>query len=128
MRADPPSEPGRRIERMGGVVRTRGDCSTILFSELADADVERAVAEQVAYFSERGEEVEWKLYSHDTPANLSSALAAAGFEPGEAETLMVLELTATVCEAERPNEIEIRPVTSPVDVVTYLDVTTAGIR
>ena len=125
MRARPPAEPGQSIERAGGVVRTRGRYNMICYSALRAADSDRAVAEQAAYFRERGEEVEWKLYSHDMPSDLGSVLAAHGFERGEAETLMVLPLTETL-EAVRDTGIEIRAAASSLEIAAYVDVMTAA--
>lgn len=125
MRADPPLEHGQSIERMGGVVRTRGRYNMICFWPFDAADAGRVVAEQAAYFHERGEEVEWKLYSHDAPSNLGCELAAHGFERGETETLMFLPLSATL-GPEEPADIEIRAVVSSNDVETYRDVSAAA--
>ncbi len=61
MRADPPFEPGQSVERIGGVVRTRGRYNMICYWAFDAAGADRVVAEQAAYFLELGEEVEWKL-------------------------------------------------------------------
>jgi len=124
MRVHPPIEFGQRIERVDGIVRTRGRYNMIVFSQLKATDVDRVVAEQVEFFTELGEDVEWKLYGHDSPPNLSASLAAHGFEPGELETLMVLELASDRIGAEVAPIVDVRTVSTPRDVVTYVDVTT----
>jgi GNAT superfamily N-acetyltransferase len=107
-------------------VRTCGSYNTIVYSSFDAAHAERVVAEQAAYFTQLGEDVEWKLYSHDTPANLSFVLASHGFERGEHETLMVLPLSAATTDAERPADVSIRAVASARDLTTYVDVATAA--
>jgi GNAT superfamily N-acetyltransferase len=126
MRVDPPPEPGQRIERAGGVVRTCGSYNTILYSWFDAAQAESVVAEQAAYFTQLREDVEWKVYSHDTPANLSSVLASHGFESGELETFMVLPLNAVGTDVETPTDVVIRAVASASDLTTYIDVATAA--
>ncbi len=92
MRADPPPETGVQYERVGGVLRATGIQNWIAFAELAAADVDAVIAEQAAYFRSIGAEVEWKVYGHDRPPDLGQRLRAAGFEPEEAETLMIYDL------------------------------------
>ncbi len=124
MRVRPPIEFGQRIERIDGIVRTRGRYNMIVFSQLNVTDVDRVVAKQVEFFTGLGEDVEWKLYAHDLPPNLSASLAAHGFEPGDVETLMVLNLASNQIRAEVAPVVDVRTVSTPRDVATYVDVTT----
>lgn len=115
MRIDPPPRPGVQYERVGNVVRGFGTWHAVVFARLTSANADAAIAEQVAFFhaiantvGSRGAEpaaaanaggpgaraIEWKVYGHDTPADLGSRLSAVGFEPDEPETLMVLDLAA----------------------------------
>ena len=91
MRRDAPADPGCRIERTGQVVRQTADGSgwtAVIWSQLDEAGADAAIAQQVAHFRADRREFEWKLYSHDRPADLGARLAAAGFTAGPAETLM----------------------------------------
>ncbi len=67
LRSDPPPEAGTRFEAMGGVVRAVGYYAWIIYSKLSEASADRAIVEQVAYFTSLGQEVEWKVYGHDRP-------------------------------------------------------------
>jgi len=96
----------------------------IVFSQLKASDVDRVVAKQVAYFSEVAEDVEWKLYAHDTPPNLSVSLASHGFEPADLETLMVLQLTPGQPGIEVAPGVDVHRVRSRDDLSAYLEVTT----
>ncbi|MGW2676247.1 GNAT family N-acetyltransferase [Streptomyces sp. NPDC001436] len=86
---------GPRVERVGRVVRQSGPdgWNGVLWSELDEETADAEIAAQVAHFGGRGQAggaaaFEWKLYSHDRPADLADRLAAAGFVPEPAETLL----------------------------------------
>lgn len=76
-------------------VAWQGENSFVLHSHLSELDeraIDRIIDEEIAYFTERGAAFEWKVYSHDTPANLVERLVAHGFEAGEEETLLIRAL------------------------------------
>jgi GNAT superfamily N-acetyltransferase len=86
---------GRRVERSPFLTRevgAPGRPSWIAWSDLADADADAVIAEEVAYWTALGQEVEWKVHAHDRPADLRERLLAAGFEPDDEEALMALDL------------------------------------
>ncbi|HKV70096.1 MAG TPA: GNAT family N-acetyltransferase [Gemmatimonadales bacterium] len=108
LRIDPVPEAGTRFEAIGGVVRATGKSAGIVYWELSEADADRTIEEQVAYFRSLGQEVEWKVYGHDRPRDLGARLAAHGFEPRAPETLMVCDLAGGVQSAPPNLDIEIR--------------------
>lgn len=86
--------PGVRKESRPHVIRyisDAGDQHFILYSRLGGADVDAVIVKEQAYFGPLGE-VEWKVYAHDWPADLRDRLADHGFEIGEPEAIMVLDL------------------------------------
>ncbi|WP_055590845.1 GNAT family N-acetyltransferase [Peterkaempfera griseoplana] len=109
-----PDDPAVRIERTGDVVRQVGasadDWNGVLWSGLDEATADAAIAAQVAHFTSLGREFEWKLYTHDLPADLSGRLLAAGFSTEPAETLMVAEIEAITADAELPDGVRLQPV------------------
>lgn len=108
-----PDGPDTRVERAGGVVRQVGspqDWNGVLWSDPAIADVDAAIAEQVAFFRELGHGFEWKLYGHDRPADLGRRLRAAGFTPEPEETLMIAEAADPGLDAEPPAGVRLREV------------------
>jgi hypothetical protein len=111
--------PTTRIERDDRIVRHVGsehDWNAVLWSAL-DADTADAViAEQVRYFGALGVAFEWKLYGHDSPADLGARLLAAGFRPDEQETLMVARIKDLRLDAEPPAGVELRPVINAAGV------------
>ncbi len=92
MRADPPAETGLITQWAGSVLRRIG-VRAFIEHWTFDADgADAAVAAEAAHFRRLGQPVEWRVFSHDGPANLGAALAAAGFAPEPAETFLVFDL------------------------------------
>jgi len=88
---------GMRREVVPGLVRQVdlvGTDSVVLYSKLADAELDYAIDEQVAYFAELGHDLEWKVYAHDTPSDLVERLLQHGFVADEREAIVVLDLRA----------------------------------
>ncbi|WP_030676579.1 GNAT family N-acetyltransferase [Streptomyces sp. NRRL B-1347] len=115
-----PDGPGVRVERADGVVRRVGsaahDWNGVLWSDLDQDTADAAIAAQVRLFGGLGREFEWKLYSHDLPADLPKRLLDAGFTAEPAETLMVTEVDALPLDAAVPEGIELVPVTDEAGV------------
>jgi GNAT superfamily N-acetyltransferase len=82
-------------ERVGPVVRWTAASgegwSGIAWSELDAGTADGVIADQVAFFRDRAERFEWKLYSYDQPSDLGERLLAAGFVREDAESLMVAD-------------------------------------
>ncbi|MER8033033.1 GNAT family N-acetyltransferase [Streptomyces bauhiniae] len=100
-----PDAPGARIERAGAVVRQVADergWNGVLWSGLDAAGADRAIGEQIAYFTGLGRDFEWKLYGHDGPEDLGERLTGAGFRAEEPETLMVGEIAELALEERLP--------------------------
>jgi GNAT superfamily N-acetyltransferase len=107
--------PGDVVERVGDVVRqvpvdADAGWTGVVWSGLDENGADAAIAEQVAYFRGLGRAFEWKLYSHDRPADLGERLAKAGLEPEETEALMVAEIDALPQEPVLPEGTRIEPV------------------
>ncbi|EGE40658.1 GNAT family N-acetyltransferase [Streptomyces griseus] len=119
-----PDGPGVRVERAGPVVRQVGgpdDWNGVLWSEpgLGAAGADAAITAQIAYWGGLGHaEFEWKLYSHDGPADLGERLRAGGFSAEPSETLLAapVEALTALPGAEPPEGVELRPVTDAAGV------------
>jgi GNAT superfamily N-acetyltransferase len=124
MRRDaPPDAPGTKVERFGGVVRQTGagvqGWTGVLWSDLDEESADEAITSQVRWLASpegKGREFEWKLYSHDRPANLGSRLKAAGFVPDPPETLLIAELAELATDAEPPEGVRLEHVTDATGV------------
>ncbi|WP_405586397.1 GNAT family N-acetyltransferase [Streptomyces sp. NBC_01190] len=118
-----PAEPGARVERLGRLVRQTGvaahDWTSVLWSDLDESNADEAIAGQKAWLAGpegAGREFEWKLYSHDHPADLGKRLLAAGFTPDPAETLMVAEIAALPSEVALPDGVRLERVTDAAGI------------
>jgi GNAT superfamily N-acetyltransferase len=93
LRRNPESGPGKSVaERAGQVVRVMSEdpngWAAVTWSALDEQSADAAIAAQIERFADRAE-WEWKLYEHDTPADLPERLLAAGFEREEEEAVLV---------------------------------------
>ncbi|HUA12775.1 MAG TPA: GNAT family N-acetyltransferase [Solirubrobacteraceae bacterium] len=101
-------EAGGRIERTDHVLREiHADWRGVTWSDLAGADVDTVIAEQIAAFAAVGGAWEWKLYSYDLPADLPHRLLAAGFRAEEEETVMVGDLERLPFRFDPPAGVEV---------------------
>jgi GNAT superfamily N-acetyltransferase len=106
--------PRARVERAGAVVRQVGaahDWNGVHWADIDAATADAVIAEQVRYYTSLGLEFEWKLYSHDHPADLADRLRTAGFVPEPPETVMVAEVADLPTEPELPEGVHLLPVT-----------------
>ena len=93
--------------------------STVVWSSLDASNADDVIAAQVQFFTSRGDELEWKLYSYDEPADLAARLIAAGFRPEEPESLMIAaieEITSALSAAELPPGVSLERATDEAGV------------
>ncbi len=119
VRAAPPAEAGLRHQWVDGVLRATGAYNHIGWWSLDDDQVEAAVQREADHFRALGQEVEWKVFSHDVPAILTTHLAAAGFVPDETETFLAFDLDDDGLEAETLPRIEVRRATDEAGLRDY---------
>jgi alkylated DNA nucleotide flippase Atl1/GNAT superfamily N-acetyltransferase len=81
-----------------------GTSGMVSYEDLGGHDLERLVAETLAFFGARPEitDLEWKTRGHDDLPGLHDVLVAAGFEPEELETVMVGEASALAVDVALP--------------------------
>ncbi|REK71849.1 GNAT family N-acetyltransferase [Paenibacillus paeoniae] len=87
--------PGNRREADEYIVRqiNSGDeDGYISYSNLTASHADAIIKRELDYFARLGQRFEWKLFDFDEPSDLKERLATHGFEIGDAEALMVLEL------------------------------------
>jgi len=105
--------PGMIRQEVNGVVRqfTPEDGPAFIeYSELTAATADKAIQQEIDFFSALGRSFEWKLYDCDPPADLKERLQAHGFIIEDPEALLVLQLTPDHPLLARPIPPEIRPV------------------
>jgi GNAT superfamily N-acetyltransferase len=122
MRRHPVAGPGVRVEAEERVTRTIGtdaSWSTVVWSGLTEADADEVIAAEVARSTGA---LEWKLYSHDRPADLPDRLKAAGLQPEPVETLMVAEIADLDLPVAEPAGVRLVGVDDPSGVESMLGV------
>lgn len=91
----------------------------LVYSSLGDGNADAAIDGELAYFRGLKRSFEWKLYSHDEPADLKARLAARGFSIGEDEAIMALELAELPPELAMANLVDARRVTDEEGLAAY---------
>lgn len=116
---------GVSVERDGPVLRFVGidDHGYVLYRDLGGlrgAALDALIERQRVFFAGRGEAFEWKYHDHDRPAELPWRLSAAGFVPGERETVLVGPAAGVARETGGtgvlPEGATLREVTERVDL------------
>jgi len=119
VRKKPISTPDLSIVDDNGVLRVEGFFNFVWSWDFPESETESVVTQQAEYFRQKGEELMWRVFEHDTPSNVEHHLKLQGFEPCPQSTLMVLPLnTATIKSAEH----EIKKVNSEEDLKAFLNV------
>lgn len=112
---------GVAVERDGPLLRFAGSKGGgfIDYRDLGGldgADLDELIARQVHVFAERGEEFEWKLHAHDLPTDLAQRLLAAGFVPGELETVVIAPVAGVAGDTQPPDGVTLREVVARADL------------
>jgi GNAT superfamily N-acetyltransferase len=122
MRRHPMGSPGVRVEvdeRVTRTVGTDGSWSAVVWSGLTEADADEVIVAEIARATGP---LEWKLYSHDRPADLPERLRAAGLTPEPVETLMVAEIADLDLPVTHPAGVRLSAVDDPNGVDAMLRV------
>jgi GNAT superfamily N-acetyltransferase len=121
-------EPGIHREVTPFTVRQineRTPQSFVLYSKLTPENANQVINDEIAYFESIGHSFEWKLYSHDTPPDLMERLRRRGFEIGDPETILVLDMRGLSGILTQPVTHDIRRITDPSLVRSLVDVQVA---
>jgi GNAT superfamily N-acetyltransferase len=116
-----------RLERTSSVVRaigTAGTWSGVVYSHFTAGETESLVQSEIEYFTRLDRSFEWKVYSHDEPANLLTQLRKYGLRIGEEESVMVCDLAdiSPLLTATPPTEVTVIPVRDEERIEDYLSV------
>ena len=118
-------EPGVRPEVTPFTVRQINENepdSFLLYSKLNAGNVDQIISDEIAYFEGIGHSFEWKVFSHDDPPDLVERLAARGFETGEQETILVLDMATLSGALTQAPAHDIRRVTTTAGIKPLLEV------
>jgi GNAT superfamily N-acetyltransferase len=123
MRRHPVESPGVRVEseeRVTRTVGTDGSWSSVVWSRLSEADADEVIAGEIARAA--GASFEWKLYSHDRPADLPERLRAAGLTPEPVEMVLVAAIADLDLPVPAPDGVRLATVDDDAGVETMLRV------
>jgi hypothetical protein len=81
-----------------------GDWHCIQYSALDEHNADAVIRSEVAHYRALGAEVEWTVYAHDQPADLRQRLLSHGFQVGQRENVVVLDLQAAPAWVRAPLE------------------------
>ncbi|MDX2139492.1 MAG: GNAT family N-acetyltransferase [Chloroflexota bacterium] len=116
-------QPQSRREASAEIVRyvnLHAPFSFILYSSLIAANADAIIEREIEYFNRIEHGFEWKTYSHDALPDLPERLAKHGFEVGEQEAVMVLDLAALPDALAAPVTHDVRPIINPDDIAPLL--------
>lgn len=117
--------PDTQREETAHVVRhlsQTGMQSFILHSTLTESNADEVIQNEIAYFEKLGHPVEWKVYDHDLPTDLKTRLMRFGFEVGEAEALMALDVENAPSFLLVPPKVDVQRITAPAQIEEILSV------
>ena len=118
--------PDIKREVEGSVIRhisLAGGDGFVIYSRLDEDSADAAISAQIARFQGIPQDFEWKAYDYDLPKDLIERLRRRGFEIGEPEALLVLDLTAGPEALDRPVPPWVVRITNPgeIDAVVALE-------
>jgi GNAT superfamily N-acetyltransferase len=117
----PSKQPeGVVVDRDGPLTRVSGGkhWGYVEYRDLAGLSgpaLDELIERTCAYFGGKRERFEWKTHSYDEPADLTSRLTAAGFVPGDVETVVIGLAEELTEEPELPAGVRVREVGEPAD-------------
>jgi GNAT superfamily N-acetyltransferase len=88
----------------------------VIYAHLTETTIDAAIREQIAFFTKVGQDFEWKVYQHDSPADLLARLTAFGFEIGNPEAILIMETEHAPAILRRPATHPIRRVTDVAEI------------
>jgi hypothetical protein len=84
-----------------------GSSHVIFWSALSADNADAVINSEIEHYRTLQAEVEWKVYAHDQPGDLRERLAARGFEIGQLETVLVLDLASNADWIDQPAPLPI---------------------
>jgi GNAT superfamily N-acetyltransferase len=106
-------------EEDGSVIRLisqSGDGGFVIYSRLDETNANLAITAQITRFEGIPQDFEWKYYDYDSPPDLLERLRRRGFEIGEPEALVALDLAALPPALSQPVPASVVRVTDPAGV------------
>jgi hypothetical protein len=121
--------PGERKETFPNLVRfvrPAPGMNYVLYSKLAESDMDAVIQEQIAYFSQMDQPFNWKIFDHDKASLLEERLVAHGYERrnDDQDAILVLDVNEVPDRLLAPVTKDVRQITKAEqigDVVKVLE-------
>jgi acetyltransferase (GNAT) family protein len=113
---------GETLERAEPVVRMwapDGSHHVIIWSDLSPQNANEIIAREIAHHEALRVSFEWKVYSHDLPADLKDRLAAFGFEVGPVENVLVMSVDELPAPEANRRDIRVDTVRTEEQVAVF---------
>lgn len=116
-----------RLEQADPVVRLVGATADagnncVLYSALDDTTAGAIIDREVSYFTALRHSFEWKYHDHDPPTALPQLLRERGFESGEPEQILAVELAGWTDTSTLPPEYRVQRLTEGESLKTIQQV------
>lgn len=89
-----PETRKERLPHLVRFVRQAPGMNFVSYSAIPEGALDREIQAQIDFFRQFDQPFSWSVLAHDRPAALTERLIAHGFEPGEADPLMVLDMAS----------------------------------
>ena len=98
------------LSRVVRFTRPAPGMSTVLYSDLNEANADAEIEEQIAFFTANQLPFSWKMYAYDSPPDLLSRLQAHDFTPDPPDALMALDLAEVPADLLKPAAVDVRQI------------------
>lgn len=115
--------PGYSKMNLGNVIRFVAQQewgSFVSYYQLRPDQLDKAIEKEIEFFKSCGKNFEWKVYDTDKPKEIKQYLIQHGFEEGEAESFMLMDLSEI--EDYLPESNACVEVTDPAGIRDYISV------
>src|SRR5664279_989104 len=101
-----------RTVRVIDKINERG---TVIYSQLDEANADETIRAEIAYFKKLqiADDLEWKLFDYDQPADLKERLIAHGFVVQDPDAVLILDLQAIPPALLAPITHDIQRISDP---------------
>ena len=101
-----------RTVRLVDKINERG---TVIYSQLDESNADETIRAEIAYFKKLkiADDLEWKLFDYDQPADLKQRLIKHGFVPQDPDAVLILDFQAVPPVLLEPIPQDVRPITDP---------------
>lgn len=103
-----------------------GEKGFIVTSNINEENSREIIKEEINYFSNLGQDFEWKVYSYDKPDSLKDILVQEGFTIDEPEALMAMKLDDQHPLLINDQHFEINEITDEAGIQDIIDLEDAN--